>query len=110
MPHTPWYLAAEVLDVLALIRGETLAVTSCTDDTGRVREEWQRFDDVFVSSLEAWRGHLDPASPVLACDVAAAVTGMRLVGTHYLSDEAGLVAIRDRVAAALAGRAIGLAA
>lgn len=110
MTGTLWYLAPEVLDVLALIRGTTLKVTACTDTIGRIREEWQRFDDVFVSSLEAWRGEIDPRARAHACDVAAAVTGQRLVGTHYLSDEPALIAIRDAVNVALAAREVAIAA
>jgi hypothetical protein len=96
--EAPWYLHPQVLELLAVMRGTELRTVWGRDSFG---DEYHRFADPLVSSLEAWAAHLQLFSSVRARDVAAAVTGARLVGVHSLSDEAGLIALGDEIDGAL---------
>lgn len=107
---TPWYLADPVLDILELIRGTTLKVVQREHRYVITREQWDAFDDVFASSLEAWHGHLHGGFRCMAHDVICAVTGQRLAGIHTRDDDDRLRAIADEVSDALATRSMAEAA
>lgn len=108
MTRPPWYLVPEVLDILSVIRGKELRIVNRQAFYGSNRDDWQDFDDGFVSSLDAWlakafdEGGYDCRTRV--CDLVAAVTGQRLSGIHFLSDEPELLQLADAVDAALDAR------
>lgn len=102
---TPWHLTPTVLDTIAAMRRHLpLRVETRRHEHVITTDEWQAFNDPFVSSLAAWRNQIDPYSPVMAEDVAAAVSGQRLRGVHWIGDDAGLDALRAEIDAAMAAR------
>lgn len=98
---TAWYLNPGPLAIIERIRDHELVVCTKRDTYLTTADEWQRFDDVFVSSLDAWHEQDGRCSAIGAQQVACAATGQRLVGDW--TDEAVLLRLRGEIDAALAG-------
>jgi hypothetical protein len=97
----PWHHTPAALDVIAALFRASLPVEDCSHSYVRTRDEWQAFTGSLYAQLEAvWRA--SEPSDIHPRDVAAAFTGQRLRGVHFLCDEAGLLALRDELEAVLA--------
>jgi hypothetical protein len=106
---TPWHHTPAALDLIAVLFCTSLPVENRSHTYVITRDEWQAFTGPLYAQLEAaWRA-FEP-SDIHPRDVAAAVTGQRLRGVHFIDDEPRLLALRDELAAVVVLRTMGEAA
>jgi hypothetical protein len=100
---TPWHQTPAALDVIATLFRTSLPIEDRAHTYVTTRDEWQVFTGPLYAQLEAvWRA--SEPSDIHPRDVAAAVTGQRLRGVHFLCDEAGLLALQGELEEVLFGR------